>query len=67
MGNTKCLLCVGDEKCEICNLKAKFGNELCDFTKRKTPFKLDDIELHLLSQNKSARGSSAWKKIMAVE
>mmetsp|Transcript_3307 Transcript_3307/g.7376 ORF Transcript_3307/g.7376 Transcript_3307/m.7376 type:complete len:245 (+) Transcript_3307:2904-3638(+) len=42
----ECLLCVGEENCEICVLKSKFGNELKDVINK--PYRLADIATHLL-------------------
>ena len=46
----KCLLCVGDDMCEICSLKSRFRNELKQFVEDiKGSYRLDDLAAHLLS------------------
>lgn len=43
-----CMLCVGDEECEICSLKSTFRSELKDVMDKSEPFRLSDIASHLL-------------------
>lgn len=43
-----CLLCVGDEKCELCYLKSKYKDELKSVTERDEPYRLSDLATHLL-------------------
>jgi len=46
----KCLLCVGDDMCEICSLKSRFRNELKQFVDdSEGPYRLDDLATHILS------------------
>ncbi len=44
-----CLLCVGNRECEICSLKSKFRSEIQHFVDGNHPYRLRDIEAHLLS------------------
>ena len=53
----KCMLCVGNDKCDICALKSKFRDELILF-KGERSFRLDDIATHLLSDNNIDDGSN---------
>jgi len=46
---TKCLLCVGNKECEICSLMSKFRSEVQDIVKGNHPYRLGDIEAHLLN------------------
>ena len=46
-----CLLCVGGKKCEICTLKATWGSEVKDILEGDEPYRLSDLEAHLLSAN----------------
>mmetsp|Transcript_39003 Transcript_39003/g.70250 ORF Transcript_39003/g.70250 Transcript_39003/m.70250 type:complete len:1144 (+) Transcript_39003:1488-4919(+) len=45
----KCLLCVGNEKCDICSLKSKFRSELKGVISKDEPYRLGDLVTHLLS------------------
>lgn len=45
----KCLLCVGNIECEICSLMSKFRSEVQDIVKCNHPYRLGDIEAHLLN------------------
>ena len=45
----KCLLCVGNEQCEICCLKSKFRSELKGVINKNEPYRLGDLVTHLLS------------------
>ncbi len=44
-----CLLCVDNRECEICSLKSKFISEIQHFVDGNHPYRLRDIEAHLLS------------------
>ena len=42
-----CLLCVGDEKCELCYLKSKYKDELKSVTERDELYRLSDLSQHI--------------------